>query len=215
MCGLHTNSRRSHTNPPIESLHPDNFILSFKLPVMKRKIQKAFLTSLPSSLFLFKFFQMLLLLLIAAATQAQDQSVLSAAGGSSLTPNYTLDWTMGEYAVETITTANKMYTQGFHQPLQVVAATNPVEKSGVVYNISIAPNPVVSILNFSISSKNDVRVFVTVTNIHGVIFKQFNVNSAAGSLQIDMNGLPPGTYTLIVRDGVSAHIIKTYLIIKA
>jgi hypothetical protein len=151
---------------------------------------------------------------LSAISQTTDLSILSAAGGSSLTPNYTLDWTMGEFAVETLTIGGKMYTQGFHQPLQILATSTPVTTAGTVYNISIAPNPVVSILNFSISSATTTRVFVTIADIHGVIFKQYNVSSADGSLQIDMSGLPAGTYTLIVRDGVAANIIKTYQIIK-
>ena len=149
-----------------------------------------------------------------ANSQSLQRSVISAAGGSSLTPKYTLDWTMGEFAVETISSNGKMYTQGFHQPLQIITSSAPVTTTGITYNISISPNPVVSILNFSITSANTVRVFVTVADIHGVIFKQYSVSSADGSLQIDMSGLPSGTYNITVRDGVAANIIKTYQIIK-
>lgn len=150
----------------------------------------------------------------SANSQSLDRSIISSAGEYSLTPRYTLDWTMGEFAVETISTLGKMYTQGFHQPLQIISTTATVARTGVVYNISIAPNPVTSILNFSISSVNTIRVFVTIADIHGVIYKQYNVSSANGSLQIDMTGLTAGTYTLTVRDGVGAHIINTYRIIK-
>lgn len=152
--------------------------------------------------------------LITARSQSADQTVLSAAGGSSLTPHYTLDWTMGEFAVETISASGKMYTQGFHQPLQVLATVAPESRSGIVYNISIAPNPVLTVLNFSINSANKIRVFVTVADINGTILKQYNISSADGTLQINMNTLPAGTYTLTVRDGVGAHIIKTYRVIK-
>jgi hypothetical protein len=150
----------------------------------------------------------------SANSQKLERSIISPAGGSSLTPKYTIDWTMGEFAVETISSNGKMYTQGFHQPLQIITSTSPVTRTGIVYNISIAPNPVTSILNFSISSVNNIRVFVTIADIHGVIFKQYNVSSANGTLQIDMTGLPAGTYTLTVRDGVAANIIQTYQIIK-
>jgi hypothetical protein len=153
---------------------------------------------------------------IDANSQKLDRSVVSAAGGSSLTPKYTLDWTMGEFAIETVSSNGKMYTQGFHQPIQVITTTAPVARSGIVYNISMAPNPVLTTLNFSISSPNtnSPGVFVTISDAHGIIFKQYKVSSANGSLQIDMSGLPAGTYTLTVRDGVAAHIIKTYQIVK-
>ena len=107
-----------------------------------------------------------------------------------------------------------MYTQGFNQPSLSVAVTSPVTANNVVYNISIAPNPVVSILNFSINSEKNIQVFVTVADIRGVIFMQKTTGSSSGTLQLDFNNLPPGTYTLTVRDGVSAHVIKTYQIIK-
>ena len=149
-----------------------------------------------------------------ANSQKLERSIISPAGGSSLTTKYTLDWTMGEYAVETVVTPSNMYTQGFHQPLQVITTSSPVARTGITYNIAIAPNPVLSKLNFSISSVKTVNVFVTIADIHGVIFKQYKVSSANGSLQIDMTGLPAGTYTLTVRDGVAANIIKTYQIIK-
>jgi hypothetical protein len=151
---------------------------------------------------------------LSVNSQKLERSIISAAGGSSLTPKYTLDWTMGEFAIETVSSNGKMYTQGFHQPIQIITSTAPVAKTGIVYNISIAPNPVLSVLNFSISSVNTVSVLVTIADIHGVILKQYKVNSDNGSLQIDMSGLTAGTYTLTVRDGVAAHIIKTYQIIK-
>jgi hypothetical protein len=149
-----------------------------------------------------------------ANSQSLGPTIISPAGGSSLTPKYTIDWTMGEFAVETVFTNAKMYTQGFHQPLQIITTSAAAARTGVEYNISTSPNPVLSILNFSVSSVKTVNVFVTIADVHGVIFKQYKVSSANGSLQIDMSGLPAGTYTLTVRDGVAAHIIKTYQIIK-
>jgi hypothetical protein len=121
---------------------------------------------------------------------------------------------LGEYAVETVSSSSKIYTQGFNQPSLLVAVTSPVNANNVVYNISIAPNPVVSVLNFSINSVNMHAAFVTVADVHGVIFMQKTVSASSATLQLDFSLLPPGTYTLTVRDGVSANVIKTYQIIK-
>lgn len=148
-----------------------------------------------------------------ANSQTLEPTIISPAGGSSLTPKYTIDWTMGEFAVETISFNGKMYTQGFHQPLQIISGST-VARMGTAYNISVAPNPVLSTLNFSVSSVNTVNVFVTIADVHGVVFRQYKVSSANGTLQINMNGLPPGTYNLTVREGVGANIVKTYQIIK-
>ena len=159
-------------------------------------------------------FLVILCICISANSQSLERTIIASAGGSSLTPKYTIDWTMGEFAIETVSMDGKMYTQGFHQPIQIITTSAPAARAGIVYNISIAPNPVLSTLNFSISSVKTVKVFVTLADIHGIVFKQYHVNSANGSLQINMNGLPAGTYTITVRDGVAAKIIKTYQVIK-
>jgi len=151
---------------------------------------------------------------LSAISQTSDPTIISSAGGSAITSTLIIDWTLGEYAVETVSSPNQMITQGFHQPLKIIAAVAPVPKTDVVYNISVAPNPVLSILNFSITSKTNVRVYVTISNIHGETLIQRGVSSASGSLQINMENLPSGTYILIARDGVTAQIIKTYKIIK-
>lgn len=151
-----------------------------------------------------------------ARSQSPDPSIISSAGGSGKTSTISLDWTMGEYAVETISSAGEMYTQGFHQPLLITPSTIiRTTPDGAVYNILVAPNPIISIVNFSITSTKNIKVFITISDVNGLIFIQRNIISNSGSLQINMNGLPPGTYSLTVRDGVAAHIIKTYQIIKA
>jgi hypothetical protein len=153
---------------------------------------------------------------LTAKSQTPDPSIISAAGGSDKISTLSLDWTMGEYAVETITSPGKMYTQGYQQPLLITAAiTARTTSDADNYTISIAPNPIVSIVNFGITSTKAGRVFITIGDIHGVIFIQKNIAVNSGSLQIDMSSLPPGTYSLTVRDGVAAHIIKSYRIIKA
>lgn len=157
-----------------------------------------------------------LLFFVAAKSQSPDPSIISAAGGSDKISTISLDWTMGEYAVETITSPGKMYTQGFQQPLLITTATAARTISGADnYTISIAPNPIVAIVNFGIASTKAGRVFITISDMNGLIFIQKNIAVNSGSLQIDMSSLKAGTYSLTVRDGVAAHIIKTYRIIKA
>jgi hypothetical protein len=148
------------------------------------------------------------------ASKAQDQSVLASAGDYNKNSSFSLEWTLGEFAVETISSSAKMYTQGFNQSFIIIASTKPVAENNIVYNISVAPNPILSILNFNINSKNNIKVFVTVADVRGVIFMQKTASSSSDNLQLDFKGLPAGTYTLTVRDGVNAHIIKTYQLIR-
>ncbi len=71
----------------------------------------------------------LYLIIIAAATssnsfcQHNNQSVIAAAGNISKAGNITLEWTLGEPVIETVSTTLGLLTQGFHQPLLIVPPT--------------------------------------------------------------------------------------------
>jgi hypothetical protein len=165
-----------------------------------------------------KNFLVLLCLCISfsAMSQSPDPSIISAGGGSDKTSAISLDWTIGEYAVETITSATKMYTQGFHQPLLIESiVTARTVSDADNYTVTIAPNPIISIVNFGITSTKPGRVFITISDVNGLIFIQKNIAVNSGNLQINMSSLRAGTYMLTIRDGVAAHIIKSYRIIKA
>ena len=149
----------------------------------------------------------------SAVAQTTDRSVVASAAGSGKASNISLEWTMGENAVETIFSGNKMYTQGFNQPFLIVTSPGNLITNSP-YTISIAPNPIISILNVSISSRNINPVFLRVTDIQGKILVERKANSALNHLQIDFKTLPAGTYTLTVTEAASAHMIKTYQVIK-
>ena len=150
-----------------------------------------------------------------AKSQSPDPSIVSAGGGSDKISTMSLDWTIGEYAVETITSPGKMYTQGFHQPLFIesIASARTLPDADN-YTVSIAPNPIVSIVNLGITSTKAGRVFITISDVNGVIFIQKNIAVNSGSTQINMSSLRAGTYSLTIRSSVSAHIIKSFSIIK-
>lgn len=153
---------------------------------------------------------------LTAKSQSPDPSIISAGGGSDKTSTVSIDWTIGEYAVETIISTNKMYTQGFHQPLliETIAIARTASEADK-YTVSIAPNPIVSIVNLGITSTKAGRVFITISDVNGIIFIQKNIAVNSGSTQIDMASLRAGAYSLTIRSSVSSHVIKSYSIIKA
>jgi hypothetical protein len=163
-----------------------------------------------------KSFFTILMIICAVSSKAQtiDPSVLASGGGSAKTSMVSLDWTLGEFAVETIFTADKMYTQGFNQPFLIVRPSLVLAPDKSFYKILVAPNPVQSILNFSINSIKDIMVSVSVADIQGKTLIQRKVNSVAGYLQINFQGLAKGTYILTVREAASGHVIQSFQIIK-
>ncbi len=148
--------------------------------------------------------------------QNTDPSIISAASGSGKTSSLSIDWTMGEFAVETISSSSALYTQGFHQPGLVVTPMFSKAISGIgnSYNISIAPNPVVSTLNFNITASKEVEVVVSISDVHGKTHLQQKLAGKFSYTQFNFNGLPSGTYILSVRELTTSQLLKSYQIIK-
>ena len=151
-----------------------------------------------------------------ATVRAQNTglSILAPAGGLAKTSTLSLEWTLGEYAVESLISGGKMYTQGFNQPFLVFAVADEKPAAQNLYTVSIFPNPVLSILNFSINSSKKLDVNVAVSDIQGRMYMHRSVTSLKGQLQLDFNGMPSGTYILSVRETISNQLIKTYQIVR-
>jgi hypothetical protein len=164
----------------------------------------------------FCVFTLILCAAVNATAQNTDPSVIASASGSGKTSNFSLEWTLGEYAVETISSPGIIYTQGFNQPHLIVSPVFSKLAAGVksTYNISIAPNPVVSTLNFNFNATKEMDVILTVTDVHGRPHLQRRLGGKFTHTQLNFIGLPAGTYVLSVRDATSAQLLKSYQIIK-
>jgi hypothetical protein len=81
---------------------------------------------------------------------AQQQSLLSTAGGYFQTTGYSLSWSLGETVTETWATDNHILTQGFQQsmlePVGVTEPKNPNELGIVVF-----PNPTQGLVYVQVS----------------------------------------------------------------
>lgn len=146
-------------------------------------------------------------------SQQIDQSVLSAGGDISKTSNVTLEWTLGELAIETAVGFDKIYTQGFHQPFlisKLKIKSEPV--SG--YKVTIYPNPVISIVNINIQSPVDNKVYLKLQDLKGQIVYNISTYSKLSSVSIDMRTFASGVYFLTVTSA-SGITIGTYKIVKA
>lgn len=159
---------------------------------------------------------LLIILSVCQVVKAQNYSpsIIAPAGGIAITPSLLLEWTMGEYAVETLVSGGKMYTQGFNQPFLIYAVADEKPVAQNLYTIAVFPNPVLSVLNFTINSTKKLTVNVSVSDIQGRMYMHNNINSAKGQLQLNFAGMPAGTYLLAVREALTNQLIKTYQIIR-
>ena len=166
---------------------------------------------------------MLLLLLgicIAGFVRSQQlsPSIIASDGGISKAAGISLEWTLGELTVESLSTTDRLYTQGFHQPLLVVKNL-PVAKVKEVklvaaYKITVAPNPVQSLLLVNINTEIKEKLNLSLTDIVGrqILVQAFNGRS--NTTQIDMSLIASGIYVLELRN-LSGQLIKSFQVIKA
>ncbi len=148
-------------------------------------------------------------------TKAQSVSptVIASGGGSDLSNNIRLDWTLGELATETISTQQHIYTQGFQQPyLQVINIPVQVDSS-LGYQVSVYPNPVTSMLHVYLHGVADTKVYLRLSDINGRTVYLNSVYTAGSSTTIDMTNLAADIYILFINTP-SGQTIKTYKIIK-
>lgn len=149
--------------------------------------------------------------------QQLSPSVLAAAGGTAHSPTISLEWTLGEAVVETHTTPDRLYTQGFHQPLlHISEQPDKTALFGVdaTYSFTVAPNPVASHLTLAITSPEEKPLLLRMTDINGRHYDLPTVPPNTKSTQIDMTLFPAGTYLLHIGK-VDGSMLKSYKIVKA
>lgn len=164
---------------------------------------------------------LLLLLGICIAGFARSQqlspSIIASDGGISKAAGISLEWTLGEPTVESLSTADRLYTQGFHQPLLLVKSLPVAEvkevKVATAYKITIAPNPVQSLLLVNINTEKKERLNLSLIDFVGrqILVQAFNGRS--NTAQIDMSRMTSGTYILELRN-LSGQLIKSFQITK-
>jgi hypothetical protein len=155
-------------------------------------------------------------LFIASLAQSQQlsPSVLASDGGISKAAGISLEWTLGETFVESRSTTDRLYTQGFHQPVLLVKnVITPFEQLITGFQVTVAPNPVESVLTATIVSPGNENIYLTLIDFTGRRLPVQTTNGKFSSVHVDMSGMISGIYLLEIRNE-SGQLIKTFKIIK-
>ena len=152
--------------------------------------------------------------------QKLSPEVISSAGDISKTASVSLEWTLGETIIESSKTANKYYTQGFHQTYLKVTSILPPNDESLAsdYNMTVFPNPVEGILEVKISTenlpqdKND-KVNLFLIDILGQQLSVQKINEKPGSTFLDMTDFPSGVYFLKAQKE-NGLLLKSFKIVK-
>jgi len=163
----------------------------------------------------------LLVFCVSCFCYSQDlkQNVIASAGGVDKTEKISFEWTLGEYAVETITTAKNVYTQGFHQPVLIVKSYHSPPKPGPAdnllsgYKVLLAPNPAQSFVNVYIGAKESEKFSLSLYDMNGRKIQSKLVSGTDFSVRIEMSQLSSGIYLMYVRNDAGT-MIRSFKIIK-
>ena len=138
-------------------------------------------------------------------------SVLAAAGGFEVGQNITLEWTLGETFVESVTTRANWFTEGFHQPLLSASPLSPSAARG--YEIKIYPNPTEELLNIFIKTPEEEKLKLTLVDVTGkTIYTQW-LPLSTPELQLNLKNIPEGMYMLSLISP-KGYRINSYKVIK-
>ncbi len=152
-------------------------------------------------------------ILVSTLMQAQiSNDVISSAGGTDRTPQISLDWVLGESFVESISSKQIWYTQGFLQPL-LQTETNKRFPIFDRLNVVIAPNPVQSIATVKVLNQNHSKLLLTLYDMNGRVMLTQTIAENQQMTSMNLSNLSHATYVLQIRNS-DASLLKTLMIDK-
>jgi hypothetical protein len=145
------------------------------------------------------------LMCMTLGAQSTSPAVLSSAGGHGESGGTSVDWTLGEMSVTTLSAASTSLTQGFHQPGLISVST---EDDLADITLSLYPNPTEDVLNLIYSG--DEAYEYSLHGLSGQLLAQGQI--VPGATDISLKALASGHYLLSVLRG--DELIKTFKIEK-
>ena len=138
-------------------------------------------------------------------------SVIGAAGGTHAQLPISLDWTVGEFFVESAFTEDRWYTQGFHQPFLSAKALFPSHARE--YDIKIFPNPTNELLNIFINTTAEELLDMQLIDLTGKIIYKKAIAPRTAEVKYNLKHIPEGMYILSFLNP-SGYRINSFKIIK-
>ncbi len=154
-----------------------------------------------------RFYLLLVLVLCGAAqctAQTLDRQVIGTSGQQYVTAAATVDFTIGEPFIATLTGQNGIATQGFHQG--TISITS-VRETLSLAELSVYPNPTTDRLTISTAMENALWQLHT---LDGKIVSSGRLN--LGSTTVDVTALAQATYMLTVM--APDRSVNAYRIVK-
>jgi len=146
--------------------------------------------------------------------QPATQTVVASSGNSFTANGVTLEWTLGEVAIETLTGSNATLTQGFHQGNLTITAIEPSLVQG--FDISVYPNPVSDILFVKTIAVDQViaeKMLIRLFDQQGKLLVEQPWQDAMVTEEISLSTFSKSVYYLVVLNTSGAKL-KTFIVEK-
>jgi|GEM_PF-1050471 len=141
-----------------------------------------------------KIYALWVCVLAANTLMAQriEPKVMASTGGSGSAGGYTLEWTLGQTAVQTLKAGEYALTQGFHQPNLLVVGVRDVRYP---FEVQLSPNPFGTIVRLHSEQSGLWWRAFTPDGKWAVDFQPIEKEGL-----IDLHGAPQGVLILQLKD---------------
>ncbi len=155
-----------------------------------------------------KLTNFVLIIICFLTTTVRAQEVISTAGNQGETTSGSLNWTVGEPVIVTISNGTNTLTQGFQQSKLTVTAIKDLKDSGI--ELSVYPNPTNNFLSIEVKTDKQINLLLSLIDLNGKLILQ---KKMTGNIQtVNMENYSPATYILkVTEDNIE---IRTYQIVK-
>ncbi|MGB9746304.1 MAG: T9SS type A sorting domain-containing protein [Bacteroidales bacterium] len=155
-----------------------------------------------------------LLLFLAGSLSAQQITpfVIASAGDFYSSQNFSVSWTLGELATETIGT-DVILTQGFQQPSYSTGTYVPPVSSDQ-FRLRVYPVPAYNSLTVQVKGNETTDLYLDMYDALGRKLISAKMEAGTPEYEMDLSGIHPGMYFLKVTTA-AGESIKTYQIPKA
>jgi hypothetical protein len=147
-------------------------------------------------------FSFLFLFCIGLSTQAQSiaPQVVANAGDVFKASGFSIEWTLGEIATETLASGASKITQGFHQGSFIITSVSNPQLEG----ISVYPNPFAD--HVVLENTKDRKIQISLVDLNGAeILRQ---TAGQGNTKLDLSSCPSGVLLLQIQSGAERSVYK-------
>jgi len=148
----------------------------------------------------------LLLIVVLLSVSISAQEVIATQGASYSNTNNSIDFTIGEVVIATLTNTNNVLTQGFHQTNLTVLA---VDDFDINYQARVFPNPAEDFLQLDIQNFEGLNYKIYTLLGKELAYAKINKKNT----DVNLGNYAKGLYFLAILNENNQKL-KTYRILK-